>query len=306
MTALLLVAGVLLDLWWGEPRRWHPLIGFGRCAAWLEKRLNRGGDLRRRLSGLLALLILIVPLVLLCIWLIQWPLIHLLLSPLVLWFSLGFKSLGEHIEPIRQALERGDEPAARRATAMICSRDEATLDIERTAVESVLENGNDAVFGALFWFCVAGAPGALAFRLINTLDACWGYRSERFLAFGWAAARLDDLVGLVPARLTALSYALCGQTGRALRCWKQQAPLHDSPNGGPVMASGGGALGLQLGGPTRYRGVMVNKPTLGEGRPAEPQDLARSMRLLQHSVLLWLAVVCVIQLAIWLAMEARL
>lgn len=295
MTALLLVTGVLLDLWLGEARRWHPLIGFGRCAAWLEQRLNRGSSLSRRLSGAVALILLVLPPVVLCAWLIQWPLIHLLLSPLILWFTLGFKSLGDHIEPIRQALECGDEPAARRCTAMICSRDEATLEIERTAVESVLENGNDAVFAALFWFCVAGAPGALAFRLINTLDASWGYRTERFLYFGWAAARLDDLAGFIPARLTALSYALCGQTRRALRCWRRQAPLHDSPNGGPVMASGAGALGLQLGGPTRYRGTLVNKPVLGEGRKPQAEDLWRALSLLRRSLGLWLLVICLVQ-----------
>lgn len=295
MTALLLWAGVLIDLWLGEPRRWHPLVGFGRCTVWLEQRLNKGSDFRRRISGLVALLLLVSLPMLVCVWLMQWPLLQWLLSPLVLWFTLGFKSLGEHIEPIRRALEQGDEPEARRRTAMICSRDAATLEIERTAVESVLENGNDAVFGALFWFCVFGAPGALAFRLINTLDASWGYRSERFLYFGWAAARLDDLAGFLPARLTALSYALCGQTRRALRCWRLQAPQHDSPNGGPVMAAGAGALGLKLGGPTRYRGTLVNKPILGEGRPAACDDLDRSLKLLRHSVLLWLAVISLIQ-----------
>lgn len=293
----MLFAGVLLDLWLGEPRRLHPLIGFGRCAGWIEQRLNRGTDLRRRLSGLSALLLLVALPVALCIWLIQWPLLHLLLSPVVLWFSLGFRSLGEHIEPIRQALRQGDETTARRRTAMICSRDEATLEIERTAVESILENGNDAVFGALFWFCILGAPGALAFRLINTLDACWGYRSERFLHFGWASARLDDLAGFLPARLTALSYALCGQTRRALHCWRQQARYHDSPNGGPVMASGAGALGVQLGGPTCYRGRMIAKPVLGEGRPAQCEDLGRALKLLQHSVMLWIASIGLIQLA---------
>jgi len=296
MMVLQLLAGVLLDLWLGEPRRWHPLVGFGRCAAWLEPHLNTGSPLRRRLGGALALALLVVPPVALCAWLMHWPLLQLWLSPLVLWFTLGLKSLGDHIEPIRQALERGDEPAARHATAMICSRDEATLEIERTAVESVLENGNDAVFGALFWFALAGAPGALAFRLINTLDASWGYRSERFLAFGWAAARLDDLAGLLPARLTALAYALCGQTRRALRCWRQQAPRHDSPNGGPVMAAGAGALGLRLGGPTIYRGKSVNKPVLGEGRPARTEDLARALGLLRRSLLLWLGVAGLVQL----------
>lgn len=296
MMWLQLLAGVLLDLWLGEPRRWHPLVGFGRCVGWLEQRCNRGSTPVRRVLGVLAVLLLVVPPVALCSWLLQWPLLQLLLSPLVLWFSLGLKSMGEHIAPIQQALERGDEAAARHATAMICSRDEATLEIERTAVESILENGNDAVFGALFWFALAGAPGALAFRLINTLDASWGYRSERFLAFGWAAARLDDLAGLLPARLTALSYALCGQTRRALRCWRQQAPQHDSPNGGPVMAAGAGALGLRLGGATIYRGKTVHKPVLGEGRPARREDLPRALVLLRRSLLLWLGGTGLLQL----------
>jgi len=240
MLALQVIAALLIDRWLGEPTRWHPLVGFGRCASWLETRFNRGE--RRRLKGLLLVLLLVLPPVLLVAALVQIPLLGDLIAVLVLWFTLGLESLKQHIRPILQALLRGDMAEARRRTSWICSRDAAELEVERTAVESVLENGSDAVFGAIFWFCIAGAPGALAFRLINTLDAMWGYRSERFLQFGWAAARLDDLAGLIPARLTALSYALCGHTRRALSCWRRQAPLHDSPNAGPVMAAGAGAL----------------------------------------------------------------
>ncbi|MBR9829608.1 MAG: cobalamin biosynthesis protein [Oceanospirillales bacterium] len=295
MLALQLIAAVLIDRWFGEPNRWHPLVGFGRCAGWLEARFNRGDS--RRLKGLLMVLLLVLPPVLLVTALVQIPVVGDLLAVLVLWFTLGLESLKRHIRPILQALLSGNADEARRLTSYICSRDAAELDVERTAVESVLENGSDAVFGAIFWFCIAGAPGALAFRLINTLDAMWGYRSERFLQFGWAAARLDDLVGLIPARLTALSYALCGHTRRALRCWRIQGPLHDSPNAGPVMASGAGALGIQLGGPTCYHGVWADKPVLGEGPPAQPRDLSRALRLVDQALGLW---ILFISLWVWL------
>jgi len=294
MLALQLIAAVLIDRWLGEPKRWHPLVGFGRCANWLEVRCNQGT--RRRLKGLLLVLLLVLPPVVLVAALVQIPLLGELIAVLVLWFTLGLESLKQHIRPILQALLRRDMVTARRLTSYICSRDAAELEVERTAVESVLENGSDAVFGALFWFCIAGAPGALAFRLINTLDAMWGYRSERFLHFGWAAARLDDLVGLVPARLTALSYALCGHTRRALRCWRRQAPLHDSPNAGPVMAAGAGALGVQLGGPTCYRGVWADKPLLGEGTKAQPRDLTRALRLVDSALGLWIVVITFLSL----------
>ncbi|GGB98073.1 cobalamin biosynthesis protein CobD [Marinobacterium zhoushanense] len=296
MSALLAVMAVVLDLWWGEPRRWHPLVGFGCCAQWIEQRLNRGGAIRGRLLGLVAVTLLVLPPVLLCLWLVHQPYLGVLISVLTLWFTLGLNSLRAHAQPIIYALSEGELGEARRLTARICSRDEATLEVERSAVESILENGSDAVFGALFWFCVAGAPGALAFRLINTLDACWGYKSERFLHFGWAAARLDDLVGLIPARLTALGYALCGNTRRALSCWRLQASAHDSPNAGPVMASGAGALGVRLGGPTRYRGIWVAKPYLGQGGSPRREDLQRALRLVERCLLLWLAAILSLQL----------
>ncbi len=294
MLALQLIAAVLIDRWLGEPGRWHPLIGFGRCANWLEARFNSGEV--RQLKGLLLVLLLVLPPVLLIAALVQIPVMGELIAVLVLWFTLGLESLKRHIQPIVRALLRGDRDEARRLTSYICSRDAAELEVERTAVESVLENGSDAVFGAIFWFCIAGAPGALAFRLINTLDAMWGYRSERFVHFGWAAARLDDLAGLVPARLTALSYALCGHTRRALRCWRRQAPLHDSPNAGPVMATGAGALGVQLGGLTCYRGRWVDKPVLGEGPAAQPRDLSRALRLVDTALGLWIVFIVLVVL----------
>jgi len=298
--ALLLVAGVALDLVLGEARRWHPLVGFGRLANALEARLNRG---RWRLArGALAWVLAVLPLTLLAWWLTAYA--SLLVHALLLYLALGLRSLREHTMPIFAALRAGELAEARRLTGRIVSRDTADADpsdLAKAGAESLLENGNDAVFGTLFWFVVAGGPGALLFRLANTLDAMWGYRSERFNLFGRVAARIDDALNLVPARLTAFSYVLLAPRGghlRAWRCWRTQAPAWSSPNAGPVMASGAGALGIALGGAARYDGVVEQRPPLGLGRAAAPEDIERAWRLVLHSTLLWVAAVCVAALLV--------
>lgn len=293
VNVLCAVLAVLLDRWLGEPRRWHPLVGFGRVAAGLERRCNRGGRVRRRAAGLLAVLLLVVGPAVASVLLMQQLLlpIALLLHGLMLTFAIGARSLHDHLRPIAQALACGDLPAARALTARIVSRDtaEATpADLAKAAVESALENGNDAVFGVLWWFALLGGPGALAFRLANTLDAMWGYRNERFEAFGWAAARFDDVLNWVPARLTALGYALLGRTREAWHCWRRQAPHWPSPNAGPVMAAGAGALGLALGGAAVYGGRLEQRPPLGQGRPARAEDIGRALRLVDATLVLWL------------------
>jgi adenosylcobinamide-phosphate synthase len=150
------------------------------------------------------------------------------------------------------------------------------------------------VFGSLFWFALAGAPGAILYRLVNTLDAMWGYRNEHYLHFGWAAARLDDVLNYLPARLTALTYALLGKTRQALVCWENQAPAWDSPNAGPVMASGAGALGIRIGGPARYRGEWRQRPLLGVAEKPRASDIERSLQLVSHGMWLWLGLFVVV------------
>ncbi|WP_131112148.1 adenosylcobinamide-phosphate synthase CbiB [Sulfuricystis thermophila] len=292
---LLALAAILLDRLLGEPKRFHPLVGFGRLADLVERTLRRGAPghpLGNRLRGLIAWSILVAPPVLLAA---MWA--HPLVDLLLLTFALGARSLAEHAQAVAAPLAAGDLPAARQAVGQIVTRETALLDeagVAKAAVESVLENGLDAVFGALFWFFLAGGAGALLFRLANTLDAMWGHRDERRRHFGWAAARLDDLLGLVPARLTALTYALLGSTRTALACWLKQARQWPSPNAGPVMAAGLGALKVGAGGTARYAGRDESRPALGCGPAPKSTDIRRAQALITRGVWLWLAV-----FAIW-------
>ncbi len=284
------IAGAGLDRLFGEPRRWHPLVGFGTLASACERTLN-AGELRR-LRGLLAWSLLVLPCVALALWAIPPGLPGGIIDAILLYLALGGRSLGEHAERVADDLANGDLVAVRRHVGWMVSRQTEDLDATGVAgacIESTLENGNDAVFGALFWFALLGGPGAVLFRLANTLDAMWGYRNQRFADFGCAAARIDDLLNLVPSRLTALSYALCGDPRSALRCWRQQAARWKSPNAGPVMAAGAGSLGLRLGAAAVYDGQIEHRPVLGEGRPACGEDIARALTLLRRSLLLWLA-----------------
>lgn len=280
------LAAVLLDRLLGEPRRFHPLVGFGTLAGWLEKRLNR----RTIAGGALAWLLAVGPWVALAAALR--PLAPFAVDVALLYFALGAQSLCEHAEAIARPLAAGDLAEARRRVGWIVSRDTSALDaagVARAGVESVLENGNDAAFGALFWFALLGGPGALLFRLANTLDAMWGYRTERLNLFGRVAARADDLLNWPAARLTALTYALLGRTRTALACWRTQAPAWDSPNAGPVMAAGAGSLGVALGGAAIYHGQREERPPLGAGAPPTAADLGRAVALVRRGLWLWLA-----------------
>ena len=295
MTALLTIIAVCLDVLLGEPRRWHPLVGFGRLAEALERRLNTSTKLQNpvtsRVRGAAALVITVCPWVLLTAVAARTPVLRHVVAVGSLYFALGHQSLRQHALRVHEALSQGNLIEARSSVGSMVSRDTGDMDTQAVAtatVESVLENGNDAVFGALFWFLVAGAPGAVLYRLANTLDAMWGYRTPRFVYFGWAAARFDDLLNYVPARLTALTYALIGSTRTAWHCWREQAGAWESPNAGPVMASGAGALGLALGGGAYYHGQWEERPPLGVGAPPDARAIAAAVRLVGMGVVLWL------------------
>lgn len=286
MIALTVCIALLLDAWLGEPRRFHPLVGFGRLAQFVERRIYADA----RLNGGIALLLVTAPLVGLAAGIGSLPW-HWALDALLLYCVIGWRSLEMHALSVKDALLADDLTIARQQVGLIVSRDTAQLDqtgVTQGAIESVLENGNDAIFGAIFWFAVAGAPGAVAYRLANTLDAMWGYRNDRYRYFGWAAARLDDLLNYVPARLTALSYAVCGNLRTALSCWQTQGAIWKSPNAGPVMAAGAGSLGVSLGGPACYHGKLEFRPALGIGSIPNAADIDRALYLIRRALLLWI------------------
>lgn len=209
------------------------------------------------------------------------------------WAVVGGTSLGREARAIGGALAAGDIEVARERLPHLCGRDPQALDgqqMARAVVESVAENTSDAVVGALVWGAAAGVPGMLAFRAVNTLDAMVGHKSPRYLRYGWASARLDDLAGWPGARLTAVAAVLAGPDRRgAVRAWRADAAAHPSPNAGPVEASFAGALGVRLGGTLAYGGRVEHRAVLnGEaGRPVEVADIERAVRLSRQVT--WLA-----------------
>ncbi len=314
MTTLLLtlVAALLLDRLLGESRRWHPLVGFGRLVTWLERGLNAdhagsaSGEyvrlkpylqLKQKLYGAFGVALLTLPFTGLLLYVGQWQTIAIVVNILVLYLAIGARSLIEHARQVRDALLENNRELARTRTGYLVSRDTAHMneqEIARATIESTLENGSDALFAPLFWFLLAGAPGALFYRLVNTLDAMWGYKTPRYRYFGWAAARLDDVLNFIPARLTALTYAVAGKFVNAMQCWFTQAGQCASPNAGPVMAAGAGALALRLGGPAVYHGQAEDRPQLGMGSLPGVEDIDQAVNLLRRSLGLWLLMLILI------------
>lgn len=289
------ILAVALDYLLGEPRSaYHPLCIFGKYANAVENCLLRPGQSAacRQIAGGFALLVSLTPWLAWLYFLPEWPpVLQAAVNIASVYFCIAARSLKQHAMAVHQALLQSDLPLARLEVGKIVSRQTENMDtlaIRRAAIESVLENGADAVFAPLFWFLALGPFGALLYRFSNTLDAMWGYKNRRYLHFGRAAARFDDLLNWIPARLTALSYALLGNTRKALRAWHSHAHLLDSPNAGPVMSAGAGALALQLGGPACYHGRLKQKPWFGGERMPENQDIPRACGLIYRTLALWL------------------
>lgn len=293
VTSLIIVAALTLDWLCGEPKRFHPLVGFGLLANTIEdyfRGAENTSNKQQIFRGTIAVFVLLLPVTFMSYLISLSANFGLVISIIIVYLCIGHKSLHDHTQPIAEALINNDEQQARLLTSQIVSRDPETLNIANASIESILENGSDSVFAALFWFIVAGLPGIVFYRLSNTLDAMWGYRNEHYLYFGRFAAKLDDLLNFIPARLTALSYSLLGSTKQALNCWNTQAKLCDSPNAGPVMAAGAGALEITIGGPAQYHGVWHQRPLLGTGKTAQAIDIHRALLLVRKTVLLWIVV----------------
>ncbi|MET8474857.1 cobalamin biosynthesis protein [Streptomyces sp. NPDC006422] len=295
--------GIFADLLLGDPRRGHPVAGFGRAAAAVERRLwrdHRGAGTLHAVvcaGGAAAAAAAAARLVR------RSPTASVALTAAATWAVVGGTSLGREARAVGSALEAGDVELARELLPRLCGRDPQGLDadgIARGVVESVAENTSDAVVGALVWGALGGVPGLVAFRAVNTLDAMVGHKSPKYRRFGWASARLDDVAGWPGARLTgALAVLGGGRPRQALAAWRADAGRHPSPNAGVVEASFAGALGVRLGGTLAYGGRVEHRPVLNApGRAVEVRDVDRAVRLSRRVSLLALGVCVGARLAV--------
>ena len=283
-----LLAGWLADLVFADPQRGHPVAGFGAVASAVERGTYRDA----RLAGVAhtGALVGVVTVLGVAIERIA-ARFGLTAGTTVLaaatWSALGGTSLLRTVFDMSERLTTEDIGAARRLLPSLCGRDPDALDgdgLARAALESLAENTSDAQVAPLFWAAVGGVPGALGYRAINTLDAMVGSRSPSYARFGWAAARLDDLANFVPTRVTAALVVVSaplvgGSLWDAVRAWRRDAARHPSPNAGVVEAAFAGALGVRLGGPTRYPHGLEIRPSLGDGPAPHVRDLARALTL---------------------------
>ncbi|GAA1742925.1 cobalamin biosynthesis protein [Aeromicrobium alkaliterrae] len=282
-----LALGIAADRLLGDPARWHPVAGFGQAAGALERRVY--ADDRRRGVAFTAVAVGSVTAagMLAERGTAGRPVRHALVTAVATWAVVGGRTLGREAAAVGEHVIAGDLPAARQRVRSLVGRDPSTLDADqlaRAVVESVAENTSDAVVGPLWWGAVAGVPGLVGYRAVNTLDAMVGHRSARYLRFGWASARLDDVANLVPARLAAALASVAapvvdGRPVDALRAWREDAPGHPSPNAGAVEAAFAGALGVQLGGVNHYEGVVDDRVRMGTGPAPAPRDIPRSVTL---------------------------
>lgn len=292
LTFILFMA-LALDHTLGEPdNSHHPLVFFGSWANYLEKSCTNSllSPHKQKILGCLALVCALLPGMIGLAEQYLPPTLQSVFGIIVLYFCIGAQSLKQHALAVHDALLQQNLPLARQQVARIVSRQTESMsiqDVRRATIESVLENGADAIFAPVFWFIILGPFGALLYRLSNTLDAMWGYKNDRYQYFGWAAARFDDLLNWIPARLTAISYALLGNTLQALKAWRNGAHRLESPNGGPVMTSGAGSLSLQLGGPAYYHGVIKPKPWFGGKNQPENHDILLVCNLINRTLVLW-------------------
>ncbi|MCO1577813.1 cobalamin biosynthesis protein [Crossiella sp. SN42] len=285
--AIGLLLGAAADVVVGDPRRGHPVAAFGSVAAGLEKLLYRD----HRAPGVAHVLVLTGGAVLLGAAAEKLgrrsPVTQAATTAVATWAVLGGCSLANEGTLMGRALDGGHLAEARERLPNLCGRDPEALDalgLARATVESVAENTSDAQVAPLFWGAVAGVPGLLAYRAINTLDAMVGHRSPRYRNFGWAAARLDDVVNLVPSRLAAMLTAagapvVGGSAKHAWRTWRLDASAHPSPNAGQVEAAFAGALEIRLGGRTVYKHGAEERPVLGDGRNPDAGHVTRAVEL---------------------------
>ena len=315
---------IVLDQILSEVKRFHPLIGFGNVATLLEKHLrpnltNYNRRIFEKTLGFIAWSLSVLPMVLLVFYFQEYLLsinkfyFVKFLDIVILYFVLGHSSLGLHAMSIYKPLSQPTTNSlveARKQVSMMVSRETKKLDknrISRATVESVLENGHDAVIASLFWYAIGGAPFVILHRLANTLDAMWGYKNARYLHFGWFSARADDWLGWPSAKITSFLFALQGLFKErfvlALKNASMQSKQYKSLNGGWVMASGATVLNISLGGTAIYDSKVSKSVILGLGIKDEQAEqvnsetILQSIQLVSNAVWLWLCIILLLNLS---------
>ncbi|MFM9975791.1 MAG: adenosylcobinamide-phosphate synthase CbiB [Beijerinckiaceae bacterium] len=295
-----LALALAIDAVTGDPDRiWrrypHPVVWFGKAITWLDLRCNRetAGFMVRRTVGIVSLVGILI-LFAGSAWLMQRALMLLplgwMVEALLASVLLAQRSLHDHVIRVARALATDGLEGGRKAVSMIVGRDPLSLDssgVARAAIESTAENFSDGVVAPAFWFAVAGLPGLVAYKVVNTADSMIGHRNERHHAYGWAAARLDDGMNLLPARLSGILLACCaplvsGSSLKSLSVMGRDAGLHRSPNAGWPEAAMAGALGLALAGPRRYGASILDDAFLNAEarRDANASDIIRALRVM--------------------------
>ena len=274
----------------------HPVTWLGRLIAAVDAGWNRAADppALRRVAGIAGAL-LVIALAAALGWAIQVMLpsgwIGSVLVGVLAWPLVALRSLHDHVAAVATPLLAADVAGAREAVSRIVGRDPAALDeagIERAAIESLAENTSDGIVAPLFWGALFGLPGIVGYKAINTLDSMIGHRSERHEAFGWAAARIDDVANLIPARLTGFLFVLLSsRRSQALSCMMRDARRHRSPNAGWPEAAMAGALGIRLSGPRIYHGSITAEPWLNEAaRDPSAVDIVAALAVYRRAMLL--------------------
>nr|WP_221935417.1 CobD/CbiB family cobalamin biosynthesis protein [Janibacter cremeus] len=295
-----MVAGWAADHLLGDPRRGHPVALFGTWAGWVEERRYTDS----RAAGVVTEAIVLAPVLVLGLVASRLPAAAGAGATATLtWAALGGTSLGREGTAVHDLLAAGDLPAARARVGNLVGRatgDLSTDDVARAAVESIAENSSDAVVGTLVWGALLGPPGVVLHRAVNTLDAMHGHRTQRYARFGWSAARLDDVLGWVPARVTVLATAAATplRAGVVVRTAVRDGHAHPSPNAGPVEAGFAAALDLRLGGRTVYTSGVEERPMLGRGRAVAVADLPRAVALARRVGAITLAAAVVLRVAV--------
>ena len=298
--AMIMLVALCIDAVLGWPDRLfraigHPVTWIGRMIDALDRWINLEGadESARRVAGIVTVAVVVGAAAEIA-WVVTWVLPAgspgILLGGVLAWPLVAMRSLRDHIRAVADPLAAGDLVAARRAVSMIVGRDPDQLDkegIARATIESLAENTSDGIVAPVLWGVLFGLPGIAAYKAINTLDSMIGHRTQRHRAFGWAAARIDDLANIIPARFTGLLFALvCTRPRAALATMWRDARRHRSPNAGWPEAALAGALEIRLSGPRTYHDRVADEPWLNEGAPVpQPADIERALRLFWFAIL---------------------